>query len=70
MGRRIRTSDMQGDLEQLLGHCLELADEAGMQMTAIRIAGALDQYRLEGTRGTVATSNLVAPRNRPDTPAH
>lgn len=44
MGRRIRASDIYGDLEQLLRHCLARADASGLPMTAIRISAALDQY--------------------------
>ena len=53
MGRRIRKSDLQGDLEQLLEHCLGLADKSGHSMTAIHISTALDQFRREVARGSL-----------------
>jgi hypothetical protein len=58
MGRRIRKSDLRGDLEQMLKHCLELADINGLQMTAIRIATAIDQYDTERLRGRNAVGNV------------
>lgn len=54
MGRRVRKSDLHGDLEQLLEHCLGLADKSGLPMTAIHISTAFDQFRREDVRGSLS----------------
>jgi hypothetical protein len=68
MGRRIRKSDIYGDLEQMLRLCLDRADESGLPMTAIHISAALDHCQSERVQrqsttlviGQLHNSRLVA----------
>lgn len=42
MGRKLTTLDFGGDLDSLLAHCLELADQSGQDLAAVYIATAID----------------------------
>ena len=60
MGRPLRRSDTQGDLEFMLKHCLGLADAKVLPMTAIRISTAIDQYQIERVLTACSPENSSA----------
>lgn len=72
MGRKLTTFDFGGDLHALLEHCLKLADEAGLALTATYIATAQDVLTKEvenqpapGLSRTIAKGEAKRPKVGP-----
>jgi hypothetical protein len=49
MGRKLKAGDRNKDLTNLLPHCLGLADELGLAVTAAHIATAMDTHSRESS---------------------
>lgn len=72
MGRKLTTFDLGGNLHALLEHCLKLAEEAGLTLTATYIATAQDVLTKEAENQpssrlsrTIAKSETKRPKADP-----